>query len=291
MTILELLNISTEHLKSQGITNPKTSCEILLAHALGLRRLDLYLKYDQPVTEEERQRFKELYKRRLNREPLQYIIGETEFMSLPFTVNPHVLIPRPETELVVETTIKHVRRNWGSEPVQIVDIGVGCGNIAVSLAHYLPGAQVTGFDISQAAVDVAIHNAERNNLADLVTLAARDLFECAHDDFHDLHLVISNPPYVSTVDEEFLEKDVVDYEPHVALFAGKDGLRFFHQISELARSWLRPGGLLIYEIGYEIGDKVVSIIKNNQFTHIELLQDYARNDRIVIAEKPENQKE
>jgi len=286
MTILELLRISTGHLKSRGFTNPKTSCEILLAHTLGVKRLDLYLNYDRQVSDEERERFRALYKRRLAHEPLQYITGETEFMSLPFMVNAQVLIPRTETEFVVENTIRQAEERWRDSPVRIVDVGAGCGNIAVSLAHYLPNAEVSGFDVSPEAVKVAQKNAALNNLGQRVALTVRDVFQLSPGDYADCHIVISNPPYVAEKDRHALDRGVIDFEPHAALFAGGDGLKFFRAIAPLASAWLVPGGLLVFEVGYDIGGAVVDIVAEAGFSDARLLKDYARLDRLVIAEKP-----
>lgn len=297
MTILELLKSSTEHLKSKGITNPKTSCEILLSHVLEMKRLDLYLNYDRKVTDAERERFRDLYKRRLTHEPLQYILGETEFMSLPFKVNSHVLIPRPETELLVEQVISYCNAKWAHQPVPlsgILDIGTGCGNIAVSLAHNLPEAEVFGCDISAEAVEVAKENAQRNNVHHKVNFSVMDILKAdpakpgvpgGSREYSKLHVIVSNPPYVSIKEEHILEKEILDYEPHEALFAGEDGLIFFHTIATLAKNWLVEGGLLAFETGYNTGEKVRDIVTDNGFHEVNLIKDYAGIDRIVTGIK------
>lgn len=285
MTILELLKVSTEHLKSKGFDNPKTSCEILLSHALGMKRLDLYLNFDKPVSDVEREKFRELYKRRLEHEPLQYIIGCTEFMSLPFTVNRHVLIPRPETELVVEETISRVENQWGNTKITALDIGTGCGNIAVSLAHYLSGSTVFGIDISAEAIETAKMNRDANDLTDQVELSVSNILECGPESYNDLNLVISNPPYVTEEERNILDKQVLDFEPHTALFAGENGLVFYEKITELAASWLTGGGILAYETGYNIGPQVVEIVENHGFLNAELKKDYAGHDRLVFGYK------
>ncbi|MFC1556378.1 peptide chain release factor N(5)-glutamine methyltransferase [candidate division KSB1 bacterium] len=286
MTILELLKASTEHLRSKGFSNPKTSCEILLAHALGMKRLDLYLNFDRKVSQTDRDRFKELYKRRLEHEPLQYITGETEFMSLPFRVDRNVLIPRPETEFVVEQTMRIARTKWGGEPVSVLDIGAGCGNIAISLAHYLPNARIIAYDISSEAVEVARANAVLNNLADRIEFNVRDIFDCKPEEHQELNIVISNPPYVAENDRSILEKEVIDHEPHIALFAGEDGMKFFSHISGLARSWLVPDGMIVFETGYNIGAQVVEAVTSAGYVNIQLQKDYARNDRLLTADQP-----
>lgn len=287
MTILELLKVSTEHLKSKGFDNPKTSCEILLSHALGMKRLDLYLNFDKPVSDQEREQFREMYRRRLEHEPLQYITGETEFMSLPFMVNKHVLIPRPETELVVEETVKRMKESWGETPVEALDIGTGCGNIAVSLAHYLPGSRIFGIDINPEAVETAKQNAETNNLSDRTEFSVIDIMGCDPESYNSLNLIISNPPYVLESDRPTLTKQVIDFEPHEALFAGEDGLIFYETISGLAASWLCTDGILVFETGYNIGPQIQEIVENEGFSDVELMKDYAGHDRIIFGRKTE----
>ncbi|MCP4724561.1 MAG: peptide chain release factor N(5)-glutamine methyltransferase [bacterium] len=285
MTILELLQKSTEHLKSHGITNPKTSCEILLAHALGVKRLDLYLNYDKPVTDEERSKFKELYRRRLSHEPIQYILGTTEFMSLPFIVNPDVLVPRPETELLVEKIIEICKAKWNDDEITILDIGTGCGNIAVSLAHFLPNAAVEGVDISPDAVEVAMKNAEMNDNVKNLKLFVKDVFRCGENDYSELKVIVSNPPYVSQDQKEMLDKEVVEYEPSIAVFTGDDNLEYYRKIAALGYSWLSGDGLLFFEIGYDIGDNVKKLLEESGYNNVKVIKDYARHDRIVIAGK------
>ncbi|MFC1492527.1 peptide chain release factor N(5)-glutamine methyltransferase [candidate division KSB1 bacterium] len=285
MTILELLQKSTEHLKSHGITNPKTSCEILLAHALGVKRLDLYLNYDKPVSDEERSRFKELYRRRMDHEPIQYIIGKTEFMSLPFIVNPDVLVPRPETELLVEKIIETCKERWDNEDIRILDIGTGCGNIAVSLAHFLRNASVEGVDISPEAVEVAMKNAEMNDQVTNLKLFVKDVFRCTETDYSGLKVIVSNPPYVSKDQKEILAKEIVEYEPSIAVFTGDDNLEYYRKIAGLGHSWLGEDGVLFFEIGYDIGDSVKKLLEESGYDKIKVIKDYARHDRIVIAGK------
>jgi len=287
MTILELLKTSTEHLKSKGITNSKTSCEILLSHALGMKRLDLYLNYDRKVSDAERERFRDLYKRRLTHEPLQYILGETEFMSLPFKVNSQVFIPRPETELLVEEVIKYCNTKWAHQPVRILDIGSGCGNIAVSLAYNLPESEVDGWDISPEAVKAAKENAQLNNVHRKINFSVKDILKASpgKPEYSGLHIVVSNPPYISTKEEHILEKEVLDFEPHSAFFAGEDGLVFFHTIARLAKNWLIEDGLLAFEAGYNTGAKVKELVIAEGFRNVHLIQDYARIDRIITGIK------
>ncbi len=285
MTILELLQKSTDHLRSSGITNPKTSCEILLAHALRVKRLDLYLNYDKPVTDEERARFKELYRRRLNHEPIKYITGKTEFMSLPFIVNPDVLVPRPETELLVEKIIEACKERWGESPLSILDIGTGCGNIAISLAHFLPNTRVEGVDISTDAIETAMKNTSLNGMGENPKLFVKDVFRCTEEDYEGLNVIVSNPPYVSPDQKQVLEKEVAEHEPSIAVFTGDDNLEYYRKIAELGNSWLAEDGILFFEIGYDIGGSVKRLLEESGYSKVKVIKDYARLDRIVTAGK------
>ena len=283
MTILEKIKISTEYLKQNGITNPGTSSEILLAHVLGVKRLNLYLDYDRELTGKEQEIFNRLYLRRGNHEPLQYITGETEFMSLPFKVNSSVLVPRPETEFLVEIIIDFYRSNWNTGDFRVVEIGVGSGNLSVSLAHYISCSVIVATDIDKKAVKLARENAIRNGVDKKIDFRVSDIFEAKDGDFSDVHVVVSNPPYVAEDEREILQKEVIDHEPHIALFSEKDDLRFYKTISNLANKWLIPGGMLVFETAYNKGGKVVEIVKNAGFKKVQLTKDYAKFDRVVTG--------
>lgn len=285
MTVLERLQRSTEYLKGSGISNPRTSSELLLAFVLGVKRLDLYLDYDRELTEIEEQRFGELCSRRYEYEPVQYIIGETECMSLPFYVDDKVLIPRPETELLIEQVIAFCNRTETDITINILEIGVGSGNIAVSLAHYVPEAQIEAIDISRGAVEIAQKNAVRNNVETRINIKLRDVFELTGEDYSNYHVVIANPPYVEYDEKDILEREVIDYEPHSALFSEDDGLKFYRVITDQARHWLHPGGMLAFETAYNRGGDVVKIVKNGGFHNVNLTKDYAKYDRIVTGIK------
>lgn len=285
MTVLERLQRSTEYLKGSGITNPRTSSELLLAFVLGVKRLDLYLDYDRELTEIEEQRFGELCSRRYEYEPVQYIIGETECMSLPFYVDDRVLIPRPETELLIEQVIAFCNRTATDNTINILEIGVGSGNIAVSLAYYVPEAQIEAIDISRGAVEIAQKNAVRNNVETRINIKLRDVFGLTGEDYSNYHVVIANPPYVEYDEKDILEREVIDYEPHSALFSEDDGLKFYRVITDQARHWLRSGGMLAFETAYNRGGDVEKIVKNGGFHNVNLTKDYTKYDRIVTGIK------
>ncbi len=283
MNIRELLATTAHYLKENGISNPKTSGELLLAHVLCVTRKDLYLDFENNVPNEKKKEFLQLCDRRKNGEPIQYILGDTEFISLPFQVNEYVLIPRHETELLVEKVMSYCSARGNGGTVRILDIGTGSGNIAVSLAHYMAGAHITAIEVNREALKIARENAARNGVDKKITFVAQNIFDAKTADFSDIDVVVSNPPYIHENDHDCLEKDVVDYEPHEALFAGRNNLIFYETITSLAVTWLKQGGLLAFEIGYDTGIAVSEIVENSSFHTVKLSQDYAGHDRIVTG--------
>jgi len=284
--IIKLINWSTNYFKEKNIKNPRTNSELLLCHALNMRRLDLYLNFDRPLSQSELQKFKLLLRRRVKHEPIQYIIKETEFMGLPIKVNENVLIPRPETELLVEKIIETTKDRWGSLlKLSILEIGTGSGNIAVSLAHFLPNSEVLTIDISKDALKIARKNAETNSTLFRTSFLEKSIFDLNAKSFKDVKIVVSNPPYISEGEYETLEPEVKNFEPRKAYLEGGDGLSFYRKISEVAYSWLSPDGLLFFEIGMGMLEKVKEIIESNNFKILHITKDYNSIDRVVCAEK------
>ncbi len=283
MNIRELLATTAHYFKENGISNPKTSSELLLAHVLCVTRKDLYLDFENSVPNEKKREFLQLCDRRKNGEPIQYILGDTEFMSLPFQVNEHVLIPRHETELLVEKVMLYSSAHGNGGTVQILEIGTGSGNIAISLAHYIAGAHITALEVNREALKIARENAARNGVDKKITFAAQNIFDAKAADFSDKDVVVSNPPYIHENDHDCLEKEVVDYQPHEALFAGRNNLIFYETITNLAMTWLKQGGLLAFETGHDTGTAVRKIVENSSFHTVKLSQDYAGHDRIVTG--------
>src|SRR5271156_2755353 len=221
--------------------NPRRDAELLLAHVLRCDLVALLAHPERPLSASEAIRYESLLMRRLRSEPMQYITGQQEFYGLAFEVSPDVLIPRPETEHLVEAVLKHVKPN-----ARIIDVGTGSGAIAVALAHALPGAQVTAVDLSPAALEVARRNAQRHAVSDRVTFLQSDLLVAVEGG--DFDAVVSNPPYVA--DGEVLEPQVSNYEPHAALYAGPTGLEVYKRLIPQARKRLKPQGWLMLEIGF-----------------------------------------
>lgn len=291
-TVLSLLRKATEFFEEKGIDEPKRSAEHLLAHALDVPRIQLYLRFDQPVGDEELQRFRDLVRRRLAREPVQYIVGTTEFYALELEVTPAVLIPRPETEHLVEAVIDHVRAEWsansGSGP-GILDIGTGSGCIAVALAQHVPQAHITAVDVSPEALEVARRNAERHDPHGGIAFAHLDILANEADlPGAPFDIVVSNPPYIGKADMPELQAEVRVHEPRHALTDEGDGLRFFRTIARRIERLLKPGGLLGLEIGFGQAAAVCDILTAAGLTDIRVQRDYSSIERVILARRPSN---
>ena len=279
-TLNQVLNRAFSFLKSKQVENPRLNAEHLLAHALGKSRLDLYLDFKKPLTEPERDRYKKLLYRRAEHEPLQYIMQETEFMSLPFFVNPEVLIPRPETEVLAEQVI-----NWSKDNkvTSILDIGCGSGALAVSLAKYIEEANITAVDISENILTVAQENAEKNSVSEKIDFICLDV---KNDDFADkmgkkFNIIVSNPPYISQEEWKTLPQEVQNYEPRISLCDEADGLSFFPLISRIALSLLPSGGALFFEVGYTQSGEVEAILSKQGYKDIRKIKDLNQMERVV----------
>lgn len=285
--LLDVLNHSADYLARHEIDNAKLNAERLLAHVLNLRRIDLYLNFDRPLSGSELTRFKKMLKRRASHEPLQYIVGETEFMGLPIQVTPSVLIPRPETEILVERVLEACRRRFEDRPeVSMLDLGTGSGCIAVALAKLCPAARVVATDVSEAALDMAEANAEHNDAADRIRFLQQDLFEWPQLQQHFTHfdVIVSNPPYVAEKEFADLPREIREHEPHVALVDGADGFTFFRAIAELAQALLRHGGVLAVEVGLGQERAVAEIFRQSGFAKPQVFRDLNDIGRVVLCE-------
>ena len=283
-TILSILNWTTGYFRKSHIETPRLDAEVLLAHSLGLKRIDLYLRYDQPLGADELAAFKRVVQRRAAREPVALIVGRREFWSLELAVDPHVLIPRPETEHVVEAALAFLQSNTVCPDPLVLDMGTGSGCIAVALAHSLPAARVIASDISRAALAAARGNIARHRLTDraaLVAGAGLDMFVHARPLFD---LIVSNPPYIPSADIAALPPEVRDYEPRGALDGGVDGLDAYRRIIPAAAGRLRPGGALILEIGWDQRQAVSLLVEQSGgYQSCECTTDYAGHDRVIRA--------
>ncbi|MBE0645600.1 MAG: peptide chain release factor N(5)-glutamine methyltransferase [Bacteroidetes bacterium] len=283
-TVLSLITKSAAFFEEKGIDEAKRSAEYLLAHAMGQKRLQLYLRFDQPVADDELARFRELVRRRLKHEPVQYLVGTTEFYGMEFAVSPAVLIPRPETEHLVEAIIDRVRDERLPRTARILDIGTGSGIIAITLAAQLPEVQVTGIDISSAGLDLARENAARNKVDGRLSLLSHDILLPQLDGVGaPFDIVVSNPPYIAQSEIETLQPEVRAYEPVAALTDGGDGLAFYRRMAALLPRLLVPGGMLGVEIGFGQASEVTAIFAGAGLGDIEIIKDYSGIERVVLG--------
>ena len=255
--------------------NPRRDADVLLAHLLGWDQATLLTHPERLLSPAESDRWESLLKRRLAYEPMQYITGSQEFFGLLFEVTPDVLIPRPETEHLVEAVLEHV----GGEAVRILDVGTGSGAIAVALAHARPRSHVTALDLSPAALEVARRNAERHGVLAQVTFLQSDLLAAV--DGTDFDFVVSNPPYIA--EAEVLEPQVSNYEPHSALYAGPTGLEVYERLIPQARKVLKPRGRLLLEIGYGQQPAVEALL--GDWGSVSVVHDLQGIPRVVQAIK------
>jgi release factor glutamine methyltransferase len=282
-TVLSLIEWSQSHLQEHGFDEARLHAELLLAHVLGLVRLDLYLQFDRLLTPAELAAYRALFKRRLTHEPLQYILGETAFMGLTMFVERGVLIPRPETELLVELALQIINKKEGGGRAQVLDIGTGSGNIAVALGHHAPGAQIIGIDVSPEAIAVAARNVERHKLGN-VGLQVLDVFSGLFAG-RDLDLIVSNPPYISREQFTTLEPEVRDFEPRGALTDDGDGMVFHRRLAPLTLELLRSGGEVLFEIGFGQDTDVARLLTGCGYNAVRVTRDYAGIPRVVHGVK------
>ncbi len=285
-TIQRLLTWITGYLTQKDVDSPRLSAELLLSHVLGLRRIELYTQYNKQVAQEHLDRLHDLVKRAGLHEPVVYLVGRTEFYSIEFEVTCDCLIPRPETELLVQRAIEFLRKRSG--PQRVCDLCTGCGVIAVAVAKNAPEAKIVATDISEASLRVAARNVAKHQLQDRVELLEGDLFEpvIPQLDVSPFDLIVSNPPYVSAAEYEMLDKNVKDYEPRLALYAGEGGLEVYRRIAEKVGQFLKSDGVLLLEIGYQQGPAVRALLeRTGTFAEIRVEEDLQQHDRVVVARR------
>ncbi|MGI6142693.1 MAG: peptide chain release factor N(5)-glutamine methyltransferase [bacterium] len=300
VTRREALGQGTGFLKAGQRDNARLDAEVLLRYLLGISRTELYRDLDEDLPALVLSRYRELLSRRAAGEPLQYLTGQREFMGLDFLVTPAVLIPRPETEIVVETALELARnglypadRGEGrGRSLTLVDMGTGSGAIAVSLARFLPGARVYGVDISGAALAVAWENARRHGVADRITLCCGDFFAplASLDLFSRVDLLVSNPPYIPGEDLAHLPREVREFEPLLALDGGREGLDFYRRLAAGVPAFLRPGGWIVLEVGQGQAAAVQELLEAaGCFSSFRVVPDLAGIPRVVAAVRKEEE--
>lgn len=281
-TVLELLNLSTDYLEKKGIESPRLNSELMLAGIMKCKRLELYLAFDKPLGDAEVERYREYLKRRGKFEPLQYILGEVEFYGLNFKVNPSVLIPRQETEILIETLLNSIKPETC---LKILDIGTGSGIIALTLAKKLPGAYVTAIDISTEALKTARANAELLKVEDRVTFLEADILTDTLENLSAFDIVVSNPPYVSLNEYGKLQNEILHFEPKIALTDLNDGFKFYETISRRAVNLLNDNGFIAFEAGEGQAQKISEIMQSYGYSNITKTKDYLNIDRVITGVK------
>lgn len=278
-TVRRVLDWTIGYLREHGSESPRLEAEVLLAHARGCKRIQLYTDYDAVLPDDVRARMRELVKRRAATEPVAYLVGHREFFSLEFEVNRDVLIPRPDTETLVVEALALLK---GQERPRVLDLGTGSGCIAVSLAVNHRAAHVTAVDASEAALAVAARNAERHSVADRIEFRHGDLFAPV-DPNVPFDLIVSNPPYVPAAEIERLAPDVRDHEPRAALDGGPDGLDVIRHIAGEAAPHLVPRGRLLLECSPEQTTRVAELLAAAGFAEVVVRQDLAGRGRVVCG--------
>lgn len=281
-TILELLKWTTGYFRDHRVDSARSEAEILLAHTLGSRRIDLYLNHDQPLYEHELKQFKQSIKRRLDGEPVAYITGRREFWSLDLAVNPSVLIPRPETECLVEALLPFLDQATG-RPKRVLDMGTGSGAIVIALAHERPEHRYLAMDRSEAALQTARSNARRHKLADRIDWFCGSWDTALAPEGAIFDLIVANPPYVRSRDIDGLQPEIRLHEPRLALDGSHDGLACIRRIIQSGFRYLRAGGLLALEMGHDQRTEIQTLATSTpRYQSVRFIKDYSGIDRVVL---------
>jgi release factor glutamine methyltransferase len=287
-TIKDLLEVTGNYLREKGIESPRLSAEVLLAFQLKFDRVGLYLNFDKPLNEREVAAYRELIKRRLNREPLQYMTGIQEFWSLDFAVGPQVLIPRPETELLVEqvVSLRDDKILTKGIDLRILDLGTGCGVLAVSLAREFERASVWASDVSAEALAIAKMNAKKHGVEDRIEFLLGDMWQGMIDLSLVFDVIVSNPPYIASDHISSLSPEVRDHEPRSALDGGEQGMHFIKEIIKEAPKYLDTGGWVLLEMDPEQTAIAMELMdKNNDYMEKRRIKDHSGCYRVVMAQK------
>ncbi|MCP5464523.1 MAG: peptide chain release factor N(5)-glutamine methyltransferase [Deltaproteobacteria bacterium] len=288
-TIKKMLEWTSDYFSQKSIETPRLEAEILLCHVLGLRRIDLYLQFEKPLSQDELKSFKALIKRRLDNEPVAYLVGKKEFWSRDFFVSSDVLIPRPDSEHLIEVVLDHIKtlpKEKRESPMRAFELGLGSGCLSITLLNELPQLSVVGLDYSAEALAVARKNAEYHGVDARLHFEQGDFLK---SDFWDASydVVVSNPPYVSETEFNDLSATVKDHEPRLALVADDNGLAFYPKIATFAKKNLNENGVVVVEIGESQGMAVKKFFEDAGFSDVLVKKDLAGHDRAVFAiQKP-----
>jgi release factor glutamine methyltransferase len=277
LKIIDALKLASDFLEKKNIESPRLNSELMLCKILETDRAGIYTQFDKPLKNEELKAYRVLLQRRIKREPLQYILENVYFCGLKFTVDKSVLIPRPETELLVDCVLK----NSNPDKLNILDIGCGSGNIGITIAKRLSDSFVTCLDVSQDALNTARKNAESNSVFNIEFVEMDILNNYPASKKYDM--IVSNPPYIFLNEKNKMQKEIIDFEPHVALFVD-DEMKFFRRICEICSNILKENGRLFFEVGFNQSSNVRKIMEKNNFQNICVIKDLANIDRIIWGE-------
>jgi len=278
ITVLEVIQKTTGFFSGKGVESPRLQAELIVGHVLGLKRMQLYLQFERPLIEAELEKIRPLVRRRSQREPLQYVLGETEFHGLRLTVDRRALIPRPETELLVVAALEAC----AIPPARVLDLGTGSGAIALAIAQQLPMATVTGVDVSDDALALARENAVSTSLAERVRFAKSNWFAALPADAR-FELIVANPPYLSAEETAATEPEVHAHEPAQALTAADSGSADLRTIIAGTSKFLTQGGMLALETGIAQHAELTALAKSAGFARVESRPDLTGRDRIILA--------
>ena len=279
-TIGELINIGSSMLKEKDIETYRLDTQLILAHVLKRDKLYIMTNRDVNVSIKNEEKFLEFIEKRANKMPLKYILGETEFMGLDFIIKEGVLIPRNDTEILVEEVLKLIK---DEEELEVCDLCSGSGAIGISLAHYRKNIKVDEIDFYPIPEEITKKNIAKHKLDDRVKFIKSDLLKEVIKENKKYHILVSNPPYIKEEEINTLMKDVKDYEPHTALDGGEDGLVFYRRIIEESKKVLKENALIAFEIGYDQGEAVSKLLEDNGFNNIKVVKDLAGLDRVVLG--------
>jgi release factor glutamine methyltransferase len=281
--VMEAVKLAEAYLAGHGIESPRLNAEHLLAWILGCTRLDLYLRFDDRLSDDVRTRFRENLKRRARHYPLQYITGAVEFFSLPFTVREGIFVPRPETEMLVERVEALLPHGTS---LRFIEMGVGSGVVSATLAVRHPSWRGVAFDVSTEAALLAKENAETLGVSNRLSICVADGFD-SFSARRIFDLLVANPPYIPTVEIDDLPEEVSRYESRVALDGGADGMRYFTMLARAGVTLLRDGGLIAVEIGEDQARRVEELLRLDGYRRIEMSRDYNGTERVMTAFRPE----
>lgn len=285
MTVLEALNWATDYFRERRIENPRLNAELLLAHSIGLSKEQLYIRLHEPMAKETEERWEAFVQRRASGEPLQYILGRQEFWSIDLKVDPRVLIPRPETEHLVEEALSILIKISSQKIPSVLELGTGSGAIAIALAKEFPILCMIATDLSMEALEVARENAKRAGVSHLIGFVRGDLLAPFREG-EVFDLILSNPPYLSEAEIEGLPREVREHEPIIALQGGRDGLEFYRRVIPQIPSYLKKGGWLLLEVGHTQARRVSEWIeKVSSFVELGTVRDLAGIERVVKAQR------